>query len=267
MQDRRLHPHRRPRAPRRHEHMFAHGRAHGERLRLPARGTATVHGRRGMRTPRYWPVAPGRHRAPCPPDRATLGVVGLGRSRGRNMTQSQDAAPVGTSSGGSGKVRRPQEYYDEIKAQVRRGARPAPGLPARGHGAVHLRPHRRARELRDRPLRRTSSTPREPINDTVEVLFIGGGFSALLTVGPPARARRREHPHRRARRRRRRHLVLEPLSRASPATWSPTTTCRCSTRWATCRRGTTPRARRSSPTARPSPAATTSTTWPCSRRR
>ena len=31
-------------------------------------------------------------------------------------------------------------------------------------------------------------TPREPINDTVEVLFIGGGFSALLTS-----ARLREH--------------------------------------------------------------------------
>ena len=29
--------------------------------------------------------------------------------------------------------------------------------------------------------------PREPINDTVECLFIGGGFSALLTSAPAAR--------------------------------------------------------------------------------
>ena len=86
-------------------------------------------------------------------------------------------------------------------------------------------------------------------------------------LGPAARARRREHPHRRARRRRRRHLVLEPL----PG-------CRLRRRRlrlpAAARRdelraepATTPRGRRSSPTARRSPSATTCTISPCSRPR
>ena len=95
------------------------------------------------------------------------------------MTTSQGTSPAENKPR---RERKPQEYYDDIKAQIRRGARPAPGVPARGHGAVHLRPDRRPRQVRDRPLRRRASSPREPINDTVEVLFIGGGFSALLTA-------------------------------------------------------------------------------------
>ena len=85
--------------------------------------------------------------------------------------------------------------------------------------------------------------------------------------GAAARARRREHPHRRARRRRRRHLVLEPLSGRGLRRAAPTTTCRCSTRWTTCPAASTPRGRKSSRTARRSPANTTSTISPCSRPR
>ena len=62
-------------------------------------------------------------------------------------------------------------------------------------------------------------TPREPINDTVECLFIGGGFSALLTS-----ARLREvgvESIRIVERARRwRYLVLEPLP------WSGLRRCR-----------------------------------------
>ena len=130
----------------------------------------------------------------------------------RRATRRSRSHSRSGSTAASGRDRHPQEYYDEIKAQLRRGARPAPRATAR-------RARRSTRPTSTGELRRTTQldpyaeepSQREPINDHVEVLFIGGGFSALLTVGPAARARRREHPHRRARRRRRRHLVLEPL--------------------------------------------------------
>ena len=86
-------------------------------------------------------------------------------------------------------------------------------------------------------------------------------------VGPAARGRRREHPHRRAGRRRRRHLVLEPLPRhrlRRRRLRLPAAARRDGLRAV---HATTPRARRSSRTARPSPAATTSTSSPCSRPR
>ncbi|MEZ5376625.1 MAG: NAD(P)/FAD-dependent oxidoreductase [Acidimicrobiales bacterium] len=75
--------------------------------------------------------------------------------------------------------RPPQEYYDEIKAKfaeerdLRLGYRP-PGttqyVPLEGELAHYeTDPHA------------TEHIEREPIDDEVEVLFIGGGFSALLT--------------------------------------------------------------------------------------
>ena len=77
--------------------------------------------------------------------------------------------------------RHPQEYYDEIKARFAEERDLRLALPAGGHGAVHLRPRRRAGPRTRSTRTPASSSPREPINDNVEVLFIGGGFSALLT--------------------------------------------------------------------------------------
>jgi cation diffusion facilitator CzcD-associated flavoprotein CzcO len=76
--------------------------------------------------------------------------------------------------------RHPQAYYDAIKARfaaerdLRLAYRP-PGTPLytsepdRDLGSVHTDPYAGAPE------------PRAPITDHVDVLFIGGGFSALLT--------------------------------------------------------------------------------------
>ncbi|MDA1075750.1 MAG: hypothetical protein O3A63_13455, partial [Proteobacteria bacterium] len=76
--------------------------------------------------------------------------------------------------------KRPQEYYDNIKARFaeERDLR----LAYRPEGTAQF-----TSEL-DGNLARYAEDPytdkiieREPINDEVEVLFIGGGFSALLT--------------------------------------------------------------------------------------
>jgi len=71
---------------------------------------------------------------------------------------------------------------------------------------------------------------RAPIDDEVECLFIGGGFSALLTA---ARLRERGVTGIRNRRARRRPSAAPGTGtaiRERPATCLPTTTCRCSTR-------------------------------------
>ena len=111
------------------------------------------------------------------------------------------------------------------------------------------------------------SAARDPITDTVECLFIGGGFSALLTA-----ARLREHGVESIRIVERgggcrRHLVLEPLSGRGlrrAVLRLPAAAGRNGIRAVA---ASTPRGRKSSPTARRSRAATTSTTWPCSARR
>ncbi len=91
-----------------------------------------------------------------------------GLYRIRNGSHHEQTAPPGLL------LRRDQ-------TQVRGGARSAARVPARRHATVHVR-------FRRRTARNTASDPysgpvepREPIRDTVEVLFIGGGFSALLT--------------------------------------------------------------------------------------
>ncbi|MEZ5225718.1 MAG: FAD/NAD(P)-binding protein [Acidimicrobiales bacterium] len=160
--------------------------------------------------------------------------------------------------------RPPQEYYDEIKAKfaeerdLRLGYRP-PGttqyVPLEGELAHYeTDPHA------------TEHIEREPIDDEVEVLFIGGGFSALLTS-----ARLREKGVESIRIVERGADVGGPGTGiaipASPVMSSPTTTCRCSTRWSTCRPATTPRGLRSSPTVRRLPASTTSTILRSSRPR
>ena len=77
--------------------------------------------------------------------------------------------------------RHPQEYYDEIKARfaAERELRLAYRPP--GTDAVHVRAAGRAGPRRRSTRTPAAPEPREPITDHVEVLFIGGGFSALLT--------------------------------------------------------------------------------------
>ena len=77
---------------------------------------------------------------------------------------------------------RSQEYYDEIKRRFaeERDLR----LSYRPEGTAQFTSELdgRLRSLRGRPLRRGRSSRAIPIDDEVEVLFIGGGFSALLTA-------------------------------------------------------------------------------------
>jgi cation diffusion facilitator CzcD-associated flavoprotein CzcO len=92
------------------------------------------------------------------------------------MATSQDASPADTKPR---RERPPQDYYEEIKRKfaeerdLRLAYKPegtAQFQEMDGDLAVYeTDPH--GREL----------VPRDPINDTVDVLFIGGGFSALLT--------------------------------------------------------------------------------------
>ncbi|MEM9655955.1 MAG: NAD(P)/FAD-dependent oxidoreductase, partial [Actinomycetota bacterium] len=90
-----------------------------------------------------------------------------------------DDAPTEKPEQRKRRPQRPQAYYDEIKDRfaaerdLRLDYRP-PGtdqwVPAEGELATYEQdPHA------------TESIDRDPITDTVEVLFIGGGFSALLT--------------------------------------------------------------------------------------
>ena len=161
------------------------------------------------------------------------------------------------------RVERPQEYYDQIKER----------FAAERDLRLAYRPEGTAQFITDLggPLAQYETDPyggpvveRDPIDDTVEVLFIGGGFSALLTVGPPPGEGRRVDPHRREGRRRRRHLVLEPVPGRGlrrGVLRLPAAARRDGLRAVPPLR----RARRSWPTARPSPTATTSTSWPSSR--
>ncbi len=105
---------------------------------------------------------------------------------------------------------KPQEYYDAIKQQFaeQRDLR----LDYRPEGTDQYTSDLTGSlaKYEDDPYG-GEITPREPINDTVECLFIGGGFSALLTSARLREYGVREYPHCRARRRRGRYLVLEPL--------------------------------------------------------
>ena len=90
------------------------------------------------------------------------------------------APSLGAFAATSEKVTKPQAYYDRIKQKF------AEERDLR----LHYRPEGTGQYTSDLTgeLGRYESdpyagpvTPREPINDTVECLFIGGGFSALLT--------------------------------------------------------------------------------------
>jgi cyclohexanone monooxygenase len=96
------------------------------------------------------------------------------------MEKPQDTPPPNATSGRSPKSGRPQDYYESIKQKFaeERDLR----LRYRPEGTAQY-----MSEL-DGDLAKYAIdpyadglAPREPINDTVECLFIGGGFSALLT--------------------------------------------------------------------------------------
>src|SRR5262249_9436669 len=94
------------------------------------------------------------------------------------MADTHDNPAIGMMSGLT-KPKRSQEYYEEIKRKF------AEERDLR----LNYRPEGTAQYTSDLTgsLARyeidpfgSAVAPREPINDTVEVLFIGGGFSALL---------------------------------------------------------------------------------------
>jgi len=97
------------------------------------------------------------------------------------------AEPLEKPIGVTAKPTRPQEFYDSVKRKfaeerdLRLNYRPDGTAQYTSELTGELSKYEvdpYAGEIK----------PREPINDTVEVLFIGGGFSALLTS-----ARLREH--------------------------------------------------------------------------
>ena len=107
-----------------------------------------------------------------------------------------------------------RSIYEADQAEVRRGARPAAEVSARGHQRS-TSPNLDGTQfaaLRDRSLSSTRSSRASRSTIPSRCLFIGGGFSALLTS---ARLREVGVESIRIVERgggRRRHLVLEPLS-------------------------------------------------------
>ena len=84
--------------------------------------------------------------------------------------------PIGLTA----KPTRSQEFYDNVKRKFaeERDLR----LNYRPEGTAQYTSDLTGELASTKSIRtRGDSTPREPINDTVECLFIGGGFSALLT--------------------------------------------------------------------------------------
>ena len=111
------------------------------------------------------------------------GVDGnMEKSNDGSQTPPKPEKPISSNySAARPKQPRPQEYYDDIKHKFaeERDLR----LNYRPQGTKQY-----FSEFDDTPFERYEIDPfvepqkaREPLNDTVEVLFIGGGFSALLT--------------------------------------------------------------------------------------
>ena len=94
--------------------------------------------------------------------------------------EPQNSPPIGTISPLASKSKHPQEYYDQIKQKFaeERDLR----LSFRPEGTAQYTSDLSG-DLAKYEIDPYGGaiTPREPINDTVECLFIGGGFSALLT--------------------------------------------------------------------------------------
>jgi cyclohexanone monooxygenase len=96
-----------------------------------------------------------------------------------NQTNTHDNPAIGRMTG-LAKPRRPQEYYDDIKRKFAEERDLRLGYRPEGTGQYTSDLTGEFEKYEIDPFAE-KVTPREPINDTVEVLFIGGGFSALLT--------------------------------------------------------------------------------------
>ena len=92
------------------------------------------------------------------------------------MTTPQDAAPAAAEPQ---RERKPQEYYEEIKRRFaeERDLR----LAYKPEGTAQFQEMNGSLAVYEEDPHGRELVPRDPINDTVDVLFIGGGFSALLT--------------------------------------------------------------------------------------
>ena len=96
------------------------------------------------------------------------------------MENSQEK-PLVQSMNIRSRPRQPQEYYDAIKQKFAEERDLRLSYRPEGTSAVHLRPRADGLAKYEIDPYGGEIKPREPINDTVECLFIGGGFSALLT--------------------------------------------------------------------------------------
>src|SRR5439155_12517939 len=96
------------------------------------------------------------------------------------MTKSPDGAPIEEAPARRPKVDRPQEYYDAIKARFaeERDLRLAYHPEGSAQFTSDLTGSLALYEVDPYA---DDLVPRQPLDDTVDVLFIGGSFSALLT--------------------------------------------------------------------------------------
>jgi len=121
--------------------------------------------------------------------------------------------PIGLAA----KPTRSQEFYDNVKRKfaeerdLRLNYRPT--APRNTHPSSTVP----SRNTRLTPYAGRGHSIANPSMTTVEVLFIGGGFSALLTSARLREHGRREHSYRRARRRRRAAPGTGIATQASPA--------------------------------------------------
>ncbi len=97
-------------------------------------------------------------------------------------TESAGAEPAGNTKTRRPREERPQEYYDAIKARFAEERDLRLSYRPEGTSQYITDLQGELAHYEDDPYA-PEVTSREPINDHVEVLFIGGGFSALLTSG------------------------------------------------------------------------------------
>ena len=163
-----------------------------------------------------------------PPDRSALR-----RARRRRAT----ASPARATRSSDGSVAQDAAAAAAGRRVQRRGAGEVPrvqgGAPRCGrlHGDGG-----RVRQVPRRRLLRAAGAARGARPTSARSSWSAPGFAGLLLWHKLQRGGLHRRALLREGRRRRRHLVLEPLSRASPATSSRTATCRCWRRWATSRR-------------------------------
>ena len=97
------------------------------------------------------------------------------------MTRSEGAPPVEKARVREEREARPPEYYEEIKRRFAEERDLRLGYRPEGTGQFTSELTGALAKYEVDPYT-DETTPRDPIDDTVEILFIGGGFSALLTA-------------------------------------------------------------------------------------